>query len=174
MPSSPAHSASCRAPAAPTCCRAALLRCAAQVASLDLTPCAGFDPYRADAPTAERAYAAYLAGQASPADVALLPPAQQAVASAGRAVDNALAAIADPVSRLVAAGVLLQAGRASPSTIKLAVDAASSQGWRRPLLAWLGVAAQRADAAGAADEAARLRRRIAWVQDSPAALPRQP
>ena len=154
--------------------RAALLRCAAQVASLDLTPCAGFEPYRADAPAAERAYAAYLAGQASPADVALLPPAQQAVASAGRAVDNALAAIADPVSRLVAAGVLLQAGRASPSTIKLAVDAASSQGWRRPLLAWLGVAAQRADAAGAADEAARLRRRIAWVQDSPAALPRQP
>ena len=154
--------------------RAALLRCAAQVASLDLTPCAGFEPYRADAPATERAYAAYLAGQASPADVALLPPAQQAMASAGRAVDNALAAIADPVSRLVAAGVLLQAGRASPATIKLAVDVASSQGWRRPLLAWLGVAAQRADAAGAADEAARLRRRIAWVQDSPAAPPRQP
>ena len=154
--------------------RAALLRCAAQVASLDLTPCAGFEPYRADAPAAERAYAAYLAGQASPADVALLPPAQQAMASAGRAVDKALAAIADPVSRLVAAGVLLQAGRASPATIKLAVDVASSQGWRRPLLAWLGVAAQRADAAGAADEAARLRRRIAWVQDNPAAPPRQP
>ena len=157
--------------------RAALLRCAAQVASLELSPCAGFEPYRADAPAAERAYAAYLSGQAGPAglaDLALLPPAQRAVAAAGAGADAALAAIADPVSRLVAAGVLLRATRASPATITLAVDTASAQGWRRPLLAWLGVAAQRADAAGAADEAARLRRRIAWVQGSPAAPPRQP
>ena len=147
--------------------RAALLRCAAQVASLELTACTGFEPYRADAPAAERAYAAYLSGQAGPAglaDLALLPPAQQAVAAAGAGADAALAAIADPVSRLVAAGVLLRAARASPATITLAVDTASAQGWRRPLLAWLGVAAQRAEAAGASDEAARLRRRIAWVQ----------
>ena len=144
--------------------RAALLRCAAQVASLELGACAGFEPYRADAPAAERAYAAYLAGQAGPADVALLPPTQQAMAAAGAGTDAALAAIADPVSRLVAAGVLLQGGRASPATVTLAVDTASAQGWRRPLLAWLGLAAQRAEAAGASDEAARLRRRIAWVQ----------
>ena len=155
--------------------RAALLRCAAQVASLDLAPCAGFEPYRADAPAAERAYADYLGGQPTPADPALLPPAQQAVAAAagtGGAADAALTAISDPVSRLVAAGVMLQAGRASPATITLAVDTASAQGWRRPLLAWLGVQAQRADAAGASDDAARLRRRIAWVQGaagSPAA-----
>ncbi len=147
--------------------RAALLRCAAQVASLELTRCPAFEPYRADAPAAERAYAAYLAGQAgqaAPADLALLPPAQQAVAAAGADTDAALAAIADPVARLVAAGVLLQTGRANPATITLATDTASAQGWRRPLLAWLGLAAQRADAAGATDEAARLRRRIAWVQ----------
>ena len=144
--------------------RATLLRCAAQVASLELTPCTGFEPYRADAPAAERAYAAYLSGRAGLADLALLPPAQQAVAAAGAGADAALAAISDPVSRLVAAGVLLRAARASPATITLAVDTASAQGWRRPLLAWLGVAAQRAEAAGASDEAARLRRRIAWVQ----------
>lgn len=152
--------------------RAALLRCAAQVASLELGPCPAFEPYRADAPAAERAYAAYLAGQASAADLAWLPPAQQTVAAAGAGTDAALAAITDPVARLVAAGVLLQTGRASAATSTLAVGTASAQGWRRPLLAWLGVAAQRADAAGAADEAARLRRRIAWVQGtagSPAA-----
>ena len=145
--------------------RAALLRCAAQVASVEQLPCTGFEPYRADAPPAERAYAAYLAGQAGPADSALLPPAQQAVAlaAAGAAADAALAAVSDQVSRLVAAGVLLQTGRASPATITLATETASAQGWRRPLLAWLGVQAQRAEAAGASDEAARLRRRIAWV-----------
>ena len=66
-------------------------------------------------------------------------------------------------ARLVAAGVLFQAGRASPDLLALAVDTASAQGWRRPLLAWLGVQARRAEAAGAVDEAARIRRRMALV-----------
>jgi hypothetical protein len=61
----------------------------------------------------------------------------------------------------VAAGALLKAGRITPADIAAAVDTASSQGWRRPLLAWLGVQEQRARAAG--DDAAveRIRRRIA-------------
>ena len=146
--------------------RAALLRCAAQVASLDGLPCSGFEPYRADAPAAERAYADYLAGGVTPQSLALLPAAQQAVAAAGQAAsatDAALAAVSDPVSRLVAAGVLLQTGRASPATLTLAVDTASAQGWRRPLLAWLELQARRAEAAGASADAAGLRRRIAWV-----------
>jgi len=42
-----------------------------------------------------------------------------------------------------------------------AIDTASDQGWRRPLLAWLGVQAQRAEAAGDAQEEQRIRRRIA-------------
>ncbi len=32
--------------------------------------------------------------------------------------------------------------------------------WRRPVLAWLGVQLRQAQAAGAADEAARIQRRI--------------
>ncbi len=44
--------------------------------------------------------------------------------------------------------------------IALAADTASAQGWRRPLLAWLGVQALRAERAGAMEEAARLRRRM--------------
>ena len=140
--------------------RAELLRCAAQVASLVLQPCAGFEPLRQDAPAAERAYAAWLAGQAQPADAALLPAAQRAVLAGGA---DAVKAIADPLSRLVAAGVLMRMGRATPDVMALAVDTASDQGWRRPLLAWLGVQAQRAEAAGAVEEAARIRRRMALV-----------
>jgi hypothetical protein len=87
-------------------------------------------------------------------------------ADAGAAA-AALQQIADPASRLVAAGVLLQAGRASPPVFMLAVDTASAMGWRRPLLAWLGVQLQRAEAAGDADAVDRLRRRIGWIQ-SPA------
>jgi hypothetical protein len=47
-----------------------------------------------------------------------------------------------------------------------AVDTASAQGWRRPLLAWLNVQLQRAEKAGDAQEADRLRRRLALVQET--------
>ena len=137
--------------------RAELLHCASHVASLVFEPCAGFEKLRQDAPPAERAYADYLAARLAPADAALLPPQQRA----GALGDGlSVAGIADPLSRLVAAGVLLQAGRASPAVVQAAVDAASAQGWRRPLLAWLGVQLALAEKGGDTLEAARLRRRI--------------
>jgi hypothetical protein len=142
--------------------RAELTRCALRLASLIMDPCDGFERLRADSPAAERAYADFLAGRSAPAQVELLPPQYRALAS-GREDAAALSAIGDPLSRLVAAGVLLRNGRASNETLALATDTASRQGWRRPLLAWLGVQAQRAEHAGATDEAQRLRRRIALV-----------
>jgi hypothetical protein len=48
----------------------------------------------------------------------------------------------------------------SPPGISLAVETASANGWRRPLLAWLGVQEKRAREAGDADGAAAIRRRI--------------
>ncbi|MDO9090442.1 MAG: hypothetical protein Q8N17_09665 [Burkholderiaceae bacterium] len=151
-----------------TVARIELLRCAARTASLVLEPCAGFEVLRQDAAAPERAYADYLAGRLQPQDIALLTPAQRGVAAASeQAAPAALGAIADPLSRLVAAAVLLQTGRASPGVITQAVDTASAQGWRRPLLAWLGVQEQRALQAGDAAEAQRLRRRIDLVLKAP-------
>jgi hypothetical protein len=147
--------------------RAELTRCALRVASLEFGPCVGFDALRPDAPAAERAYGDYLAGKALPPDIALLPPAHRAVAAAS-ADAGAVKAIDDPVARLVAAGVLFETGRASPDVLQLAVDTASAQGWRRPLLAWLGAQARRAELAGAREEAERLRRRMALVRGEPA------
>jgi hypothetical protein len=141
--------------------RAELTRCAARVASLDFGDCPGFERLRADAPAAERAYADYLAGRISPQEIALLPPQHRSAASGQGG--TAVTAIEDPFARLVAAGVLLRNGRADPRVLAAASDTASTQGWRRPLLAWLGVQAQRADQSGATDEAQRLRRRIALV-----------
>ncbi len=138
--------------------RAELVRCAAQVASLDFDDCPGFGPLAADVPAAERAYAAYLSGKAgSGVDLALLPAHHRAVAAGD---GSALAAIEDPFSRLIAAGVLFRAGRASPATIGVAVETASAQGWRRPLIAWLGVQARRAQEAGDREAEAAIRRRI--------------
>ena len=141
--------------------RAELLRCASHVASLVFEPCAGFEKLRQDAPAAERAYADYLAATLQPQDAALLPPQQRAALSGG---DAAVKGITDPLSQLVAAGVAFQSGRASPALVQLAIDASSSQGWRRPLLAWLGVQASLLEKSGATEEAARVRRRIVLTQ----------
>lgn len=135
---------------------AELYRCAARTASLDFDDCPGFAAVAQDATPAERAYAAYLAGTWQGQDVNLLPEAQRAIA-AGK---GSVATIADPLSRLVAAGVLMRSGRITPADIAAATDAASAQGWRRPLLVWLGVSLKRAQAAGDGAEAARIQRRI--------------
>lgn len=141
--------------------RAELMRCAGRVASLVLEPCPGFEALRTDAAAPERAYADYLAGRLRPQDAAALPPWHRGVATGGTVLpDDTM----DPLARLVAAAVLLQSGRASPAVVAQAVDTASAQGWRRPLLAWLGVQARLAEQGGDAAEAARIRRRIQLVQ----------
>lgn len=137
--------------------RLALTRCATRVAALVFEPCAGFEAVAADAAPAEQAYARYLAGQATAQDAALLPPAHRSLVGAQNAD---LSGIDDPLSRLIAAGVLLQRRAATPAVVAQAVDTASQRGWRRPLLAWLGVQLKQAQAAGRTDEAARIQRRI--------------
>lgn len=149
---------------AATIARIELLRCATRVASLVQEDCTAFNAIAQDATPAERAYADYLAGHLSNADNALLPPQHQAVRLGGAA---ALSAIADPLSRLVAAGVLFKTGRADLPTMVLATDTASAQGWSRPLLAWLQVHVQHAQQAGDTDAVAGLKRRIALVLQTP-------
>lgn len=148
--------------------RAELMRCAARVASLDFAACEGFERWRTEAGEAERAYADHLAGATlAPQRVALLPDAQRGAAAAVAAqTPTSVQGIEDAQSRLIAAALLFRAGLADPATLMLAADTASAQGWRRPLLAWLEVLAQRAERAGAADEAQRLRRRIELVMSS--------
>lgn len=138
--------------------RAELMRCATRVASLEFDNCASFQPLAPDADAAERSYAAYLNGQWQGLDSSLLPAQHRSVVSSGR-----LGEIQDPLARLVAAGALLKSGRLTPADITTATETASAQGWRRPLLAWLGIQSQRAKAAGDADAQARLQRRMDLV-----------
>lgn len=149
--------------------RLELMRCAAQVASLVPGPCERFEALRGDAAEPELAYADYLEGRVQPQQVPLLPEAQRKVALSG-GDGSALTAIEDPLSRLVAAGVLFQTGRAQPTVVSQATDTASAQGWRRPLLAWLVLQVERAEAAGDHEAAAGLRRRISIVEQSGAAV----
>ncbi|MEO6623798.1 MAG: hypothetical protein ABIN37_03045 [Burkholderiaceae bacterium] len=142
--------------------RVELARCALRVASLVFEECSAFTPLAQDVGAPERAYAAYIAGRAVPEQAALLPEQHRAVVAVAAQTPD-LKAVADPLARLVAAAVLLQQGRADPATIALAIDTASVQGWRRPLLAWLGVQAMRAEQGGDSAELARIRRRMALV-----------
>ena len=119
--------------------RAELIRCAARAASLEFDSCPGFEKLRADAGAEELAYADFLSGK------------------------NERAATEDPLSRLVSHAVKFNSGKATPENISASIDIASSQGWRRPLLAWLGVQHKRAEAAGDREAAERLRRRIEIV-----------
>ena len=119
--------------------RAELVRCAARAASLEFDNCPGFEKLRADAGAEELVYADFLSGK------------------------NERTGTDDPLSRLVSHGVRFNSGKATPENISAAIDIASAQGWRRPLLAWLGVQEKRAEAAGDREALERIRRRIALV-----------
>ena len=138
--------------------RAELVRCAVQVASLEFNECPGFSAMAADAGDAERAYADFLAGKTT--DAKLLPSHYRAIVEGRK---DAVLSLEDPLARLIGAGVLMRSGRLLATDIDLAVTTASDQGWRRALLAWLGVQAEYAERNGDAELAALARRRIELV-----------
>ncbi|MDR0213151.1 MAG: hypothetical protein LBJ15_04000 [Comamonas sp.] len=141
--------------------RVELMRCAAQVASLEWDNCPGYAALAQDAAEPEQAYVRYLQAQLEMVDVAQLPEPQRAVASAIAASGTpALADIKDPLSRLVAAGVVLRAGGVTPQLLQLGVETASAQGWRRPLMAWLLLQRKAAQQAGDMQDAAAIDRRL--------------
>lgn len=146
--------------------RAELARCAAHRASLDLQACVAYDALAGDAAAPERAYAQFLTGQWNGLNATLLPE-QYRSALAANDTSAWLASVNSPLSRLIAAAALLQSERLTPSGIALAVETASAQGWRRPLLAWLGVQAQRARASGDTQAWAQIQRRMALVGAAP-------
>lgn len=142
--------------------RAELTRCAVRVASLEFDDCPGFQKLARDAGAAEQHYAIFIAGQRQGLDPAQLPaPYRALIATAG--TPRPLGEIGDPLSRLIAAGALLRAGQLHPDGIAAAADTAAANGWRRPLLAWLGVQQKRAAEAGDRETVERLQRRLDLV-----------
>lgn len=144
--------------------QAELIRCAVLLASLDTDTCSGLVLGNAFVSEHEHAYLVYLntaAGQGflAPsgatdldrlaAQASRLPVQHQAIARflmrpASEDVKQAeplrlLRSMEDPLARLIASVVLLRSSRAGPDVIALAVDTASAQGWRSPLIAWLRV-----------------------------------
>ncbi len=142
--------------------RVELTVCAAQAASLAAADCPAFQPLAADAGAAENAYAAYLAGQSFA--VEQLPLAQRQASLSGAIAD--LAAVADPLARLLAAAMLRRDGRLPDEAYALAIHTAAEQGWRRPLLAWLAADRDRLLARDETEAAAERQRRIERIAGS--------
>lgn len=139
--------------------RIELHACAVRIAALAADDCPNFTVLADDADRREQVYGDYLGGRLADADLGLLPEAQ-AMAWRNPA---ALKEIADPLSRLLAAALLFRAGRLTPEGIALAIDTASVQGWRRPLLAWLTVERERRQRGGDAEGAAVIERRLSRI-----------
>lgn len=158
--------------------RVVLVQCAVQQAMLQLTACEAFLPWAGESTEADRAYARYLEGQPLAEDLSRLaevhrPVARQMLGPSPLPPSPVLLAIADPLSRLVAASSLLRARQLDHAGIAVAVDTASSMGWRQPLLAWLLLQAETAQAAGDRKLADQARRRIEWLSEAAAARPAQ-
>jgi len=142
--------------------RLELAACGTRAAALDFGPCTAYAPLAPEAAAADLAYSRFLAGDWAGLDPKQLPSHYAALVGAREdaAANRAVAEIRDPLPRLIAAGLLFRQGRADPATLALAVDTASEQGWRRPLLTWLEVQLKRAQTAGDQLAATRLQRRI--------------
>lgn len=152
--------------------RAELFRCALATAALEFDACASLEPAMTEATAEDQAYGRFLIGSWGGLDAGALPsPYHSIVHARDEAGQNRSAQkIGDPLSRLVAAGVLLRLGRISPDSVAVAVDTASDEGFRRPLLAWLNVQARLAQASGDTARLETVRKRIDLVYRS---LPRE-
>lgn len=137
--------------------------CSVKTASLYAFGCPDFAPLAQDAGAAENAYAAYLRAEVADSELSLLPPPQQ------MAWKNPpqLGEISEPLSRLLAAAVLLQAGRLPPAGMQVAIDTARTQGWRRPLANWLRLEEERLRRQGEVAAAAAIARQLERVLQYP-------
>jgi hypothetical protein len=150
--------------------RAELLRCAVGTAALDFDACAGYAARSADAGVDDRAYGHFVSGEWDKVEAGRLAPRYRRVFEGNdeAAQNAAVAAIDDPLSRLVASGTLFRLGRLSGDGLERAIETASAQGFRRPLMALLAVQAKRAEAAGDDAALAQIRRRIELLAGPPA------
>ncbi|MEW6133516.1 MAG: hypothetical protein AB1591_10205 [Pseudomonadota bacterium] len=146
-----------------------LIRCATRQASLTFETCGGYlEHARFGATPEDAAYHAFISGQWDKLDPARLPGQYRAFAANRDPARNValLQAIDDPLSRLIASSVAILRAQADESTLRLAADTASEQGWAKPLLVYLKLLESRAAEKQDTAEREKLRTRIKLVEDS--------
>jgi hypothetical protein len=119
----------------------------------------------AEAVPANRNFYRFLKGDTATVDVSLLPEPYRPFWIALRSGDAAkaavtIAAIEDPIPRLIAAGLAVSHRLENDAILQIAVETASQNGWKRALLVWLERLKSSREAAGDAAKAAAIQSRI--------------
>lgn len=145
-----------------------LVRCATRRASLIDDDCREYARLAEIQTTAEdRAYYQFVMLQWEGLDTSKLPPQYAALVRAEPARLHALiAVIEDPLSRLLAAGLVTLRKQADGALLSLAAETASTQGWRQPLLVYLKLLQQKAEQQGALVEQQAYAVRIRLIEDA--------
>ena len=150
-----------------------LVRCATHRASLLDDDCHEYaELAKIETSADDRAYYQFITLDWRTLDPARLPAHYANLVRAEPAALNAkISAISDPLSRLLAASLVVQRRQADDAILLLAAETASSQGWRQPLLVYLKLLEARAEALGNKTEQLNYAARIRLVEDALHLLP---
>ena len=145
-----------------------LVHCATHRASLLDDDCSEYaDLAKIETSVEDRAYYQFVTLNWNGLDAAKLPAQYAALVKADPArITAQVAAIEDPLSRLLAASLVTLRGQADHATLVLAMETASSQGWRQPLLTYLKLLEKSAAERGANDERQAYAVRIRLIEDA--------
>jgi hypothetical protein len=119
----------------------------------------------------DRAYFRFLGGNWDGLDIGRLPSQYVPVVKASSShdptkIDAALRDMTNPLSRLIAIGILLDRREIDDRILDLAARTASDQGWRRPLLVYLRLQATRAQQRGDQQAIKRFDMQIKLVEQA--------
>ena len=146
-----------------------LIRCATRQASLDYEPCTGYlDHAKFGVSPEDDAYYRFLTNQQDKLDASKLPSQYRDFAKSSDPAKMlaSVQSISEPLSRLIAASLVVARKQADDGILNLAVETASEQGWRKPLLVYLKLLENRATVRNDKSEAEKLRARIKLVEES--------
>jgi hypothetical protein len=145
-----------------------LVRCATRRAMLIDDACAEYaELARVEPNAADQAYYQFVTLRWEDLDVAQVPEQHRDLVRTPAATRHeVLNRINDPLARLLDASLLVMRQEAGGTTLEVATETASSQGWRQPLLTYLKLQQEQAAAQGDAPRQARLARRIQLVEQS--------
>ena len=145
-----------------------LVRCATRRANLLDDDCSEYaELAKLETSAEDRAYYQFVTLKWSELDAAkLLPQYVRLVQSDPARLNTQVAAIEDPLSRLLAASLVTQRGQADHATLVVAMETASSQGWRQPLLTYLKLLEKSAASRGASSEQQAYAVRIRLIEEA--------
>ena len=145
-----------------------LVHCATRRANLHDDDCSEYaDLAKLETSAEDRAYYQFVTLKWSELDAAKLPAQYVTLVRSDAArLNTQIAAIEDPLSRLLAASLVTQRGQADHATLTIAMETASAQGWRQPLLTYLKLLEKSAASRGASGEQQAYAVRIRLIEDA--------